>query len=61
MVLEHLIFLCAVSGAGTLLVCLLFYFLFKLIKNPFDELGDEDIQEIDDMKSTLIDISGNLK
>lgn len=59
--MSNLVIISVLAGVGTLLLCLLGSYLFKKFGNPFDSLGEEDLAEIEEMKKTLIDASGNLK
>lgn len=59
--MPDVVIISVLAGAGTLLLCLLGSYLFKRFGNPFDSLGEEDLAEIDEIKKTLIDVSGNLK
>lgn len=59
--MSNLVIISVLAGVGTLLLCLLGSYLFKKFGNPFDSLSEEDLAEIEEMKKTLIDASGNLK
>lgn len=58
--LEHILFLIAIWGGGTLLICTILYWIFKHFQNPFDELDDEDLKDIDEVGKTVSDLAGNI-
>lgn len=58
--MEHGLMLALLWGGGTLVVLYLIRFIFTLIPNPFDELDDEDIKEIDEMGKNITDLGGKV-
>lgn len=57
--MEHAFALACLWGLGALAVLSFFSWLFTKIPNPFDELDDDDIKEIEDAGKNILDISGN--
>lgn len=57
----HELTLALLWGAGTLVVLCLLKFIFTLIPNPFDELDEEDIKEMEEAGKSLADISDKIK
>lgn len=57
--LEHYIILAVITGLVTLGFCTLLWWIFRKVDNPFDNLDDEDIKDLDSISENLSNYSGN--
>ncbi|MCK9532747.1 MAG: hypothetical protein M0R77_19870 [Gammaproteobacteria bacterium] len=58
--MEHWLAVTLLWGGGTLIVLCLLKLLFSLMSNPFDDLDDEDLKEIDEAGKNLTDLGGKI-
>lgn len=57
--LEHYLLLGLLAGVGALFICSIVYWIFKRFENPFDNLDESDLSDLDKIGSSLSNFGGD--